>query len=138
MNAHPRMPKAPELKIKPSPKEYELQRFVVECLRFYATKGLIFYHCPNGEARSKRTGARLKAMGVRPGVGDICIVLPGGSAAFLELKTAKGRSSPEQRIFRADCQAIGARYDIAASPEQAVDVLLSWGALRSNPLRSAA
>ena len=120
----------------PQAKEFELQRFVVQCLQFGAAKGVIYFHCPNGEARSKRTGAKLKAMGVRPGVADICLVLPGGASAFLELKSKNGRTSPEQRIFRADCETAGAGYAIAASPEEAVAVLLRWGAIRTDPLRT--
>lgn len=120
------------------PTEFELQRAVVDLLRVNATRGVIFFHCPNGELRSRRTGARLKAMGVRPGVGDLCLVLPGGHAAFLELKAAAGRMSPEQRVFRADCETIGAFYEVASSPEQAAAVLSQWGALRTNPLAGAA
>jgi len=34
------------------------------------------FHCPNGEARDKRTGAQLKAMGVRRGVPDLWLPVP--------------------------------------------------------------
>lgn len=115
--------------------EFNLHRSVIQLLQFNGTRGLIYYHCPNGEHRSKRTGARLKAMGVRPGVADICLVLPGGTAAFLELKSAKGRTSTEQRVFRADCESVGAKYAVAASIEAAAEELSAWGALRTNPFR---
>jgi hypothetical protein len=111
--------------------EYDLQRFVIQYLKLNAVRGLIYYHCPNGESRSPRTGAKLKAMGVRPGVADICMTLPGGSSAYLELKGPKGRSSPEQRIFRADCETIGARYEVASSTDEVMAILSRWGAVRT-------
>lgn len=55
------------------------------------------FHVPNGGARDARTGAMLKAMGVKPGVGDVMIVGPGSWAAMLEIKPAKGGLSHAQR-----------------------------------------
>jgi hypothetical protein len=114
--------------------EFSLQKFVVQCLAQFKRPAVIFYHCPNGEQRSPRTGARLKAMGVLPGVADICLVLPGGASAFLELKRPGGRTSAEQRAFRDSCEASGAGYAIAQTPEEAIDVLMQWGALTKDPL----
>lgn len=111
-------------------REEDLQRYVVQLLKLCAVRGLVHFHCPNGEARSKVTGARLKGLGVRPGVADFCFVLPGGRAAFLELKTPTGRPSSEQRVFRADVEGAGAMYAIARTPEQVQEVLGAWGALR--------
>jgi hypothetical protein len=136
MNAHPRAIKAAPARDPRPSSEFELQRFVVQCLQFNRRAGVIFYHCPNGESRSKRTGAKLKAMGVLPGVADICLVLPGGASAFLELKRPDGRASVEQRLFRSECETSGAGYAIATNPEEAVAVLLRWGALKTDPLRS--
>jgi hypothetical protein len=110
--------------------EYRLQYFVTQLLKFNAAKGVIFYAVPNGEYRSKRTLAKLKGMGVRAGVADIAFVLPGGRAAFLELKSLRGYPSPEQRVFRADVEATGALYAIARTQEEVTDILNSWGVLR--------
>jgi hypothetical protein len=114
--------------------EFKLQKFVVQCLEQFSRPDVIFYHCPNGEKRSPRTGARLKAMGVLPGVADVCLVLPGGASAFLELKRPGGRTSEEQRAFRSRCEASGAGYAVAQTPEEAVAVLKNWGALTKDPL----
>lgn len=114
--------------------EFDLQRFVVDTLRLCGSKGVVYFHVPNGESRSKRTGARLKAMGVRPGVADLCIIVPGRPAAFLELKAPKGRLSAEQRVFRAEVEAAGCHYGVAASPEEAIAGLRRIGAIRRNPL----
>lgn len=114
--------------------EFKLQKFVVQCLAQFKRPGVIFYHCPNGEQRSPRTGARLKSMGVLRGVADICLVLPGGASAFLELKRPGGRPSEFQRAFRNECETAGAGYAVADTPEEAVSVLLGWGALTKDPL----
>lgn len=103
---------------------------VVTLLRFTAHPATIWYHAANGEARSPRTGAKLKRMGVRRGVADICLVLPDGRAGFLEIKTDSGRLSPDQKAFRDDCERSGARYAVVRSVDEAEQILRSWGALR--------
>ena len=59
----------------------------------------LMFAIPNSGARDAVTGAMLKAEGVKPGVPDIFLPLPVGDfhGLFIELKTAKGRPSPEQR-----------------------------------------
>ena len=74
-------------------------------------------------------GAILAGMGTRPGVADFPLVLPGGRAAFLELKRAKGRLSPAQLEFRSACLTAGAVYEVARSTDEAIEVLRSWGAV---------
>lgn len=113
--------------------EDKIHFFAVDLLRFHKRDGVMFFHVPNGESRSKRTGAKLKRMGVLPGVADLCIVFPGGRVGFLELKRPGGHPSAEQRVFRADCENAGASYAIASTPEEVVEVLSCWGALRSVP-----
>ena len=53
------------------------------------------YHIPNEGKRSPQTGAKLKRMGLSPGVPDICLpVARGGySALYIELKRTKGAGS---------------------------------------------
>ena len=111
-------------------REDDLQRYVVQLLRLCAVRGLVWFAVPNGEARSKVTGARLKALGVRPGVADFAMTLPGGRSAYLELKSPTGRPSPEQRVFRSEVENAGALYAIARTPEQVQEILGAWGALR--------
>ena len=107
--------------------EQDLHRAVVELLTWAAVKGLVWYHVPNGELRPGRTGAILAGMGIRPGVADFALVLPGGRAAYLELKSRKGRLSPAQEEFRAACLAAGALYEVARSSDEAIEVLRGWG-----------
>jgi hypothetical protein len=109
--------------------EWQLHLYIVQLLRYCASRDVLWYHCPNGEARSPKTGARLKAMGVRPGVADFCLTIRGHSH-FLELKRRTGRQSPEQIAFAAAAEAAGASYAVARSPEEAKEILRRWGALR--------
>lgn len=110
--------------------EYRLQYFVTQLLKFEAAPGIVHYAVPNGEYRSKRTLAKLKSMGVRAGVADLAFVLPGGRAAFLELKSERGYQSAVQRQFQVEAEAAGALYAVARTPDEAKEVLESWGVLR--------
>ena len=103
------------------------QRGIVQLLQLQANPDWIWFHVPNGEYRSKRTGARLKAMGVRAGVADLCLISPGSRAHFIEVKAPKGRMSPEQRAFRDACERAGAGFAIVRSIDEAGDVMQSWG-----------
>lgn len=49
------------------------------------------YHVPNGEYRPAVTGVKLQAMGVKPGVPDICLPVPRGKyhGLYIELKSFK-------------------------------------------------
>jgi hypothetical protein len=109
--------------------EFQLQRYVIDLLAVCGRRDIIFYHCPNGEYRTPKTGERLKAMGVRAGVADLCLVVR-GKALFLELKVARGRLSPEQWAFRETAVAAGVAYEVARTPEQAKGILAAWGVLR--------
>jgi uncharacterized protein (UPF0335 family) len=108
--------------------EREPQRAIVQHLRLLAPNA-IWWHTPNGEHRSKRTGARLKALGVQPGVPDLCFVLGDGTVAFMELKRPGGRLSPEQRAFEERCTARGVPHCVIADLDSALAILLGWGVL---------
>lgn len=112
------------------PTEAAIQHAIIELLRFTAAPGLIYYHCPNGEMRSERTGARLKRLGVKRGVADLCFVLPDGRAAFMEVKRPGGQQSTDQRAFELQCEATGAPYRIAHSSKEAETIFEEWGAIR--------
>lgn len=111
--------------------EDDLQASLVQHLEWRLVRGVVWYAVPNGEKRDKITASRLKRLGVRAGVADLAFVLPGGSAAYLELKAGKdGRQSKEQKQFEADVLAAGARYALARTIDDALAVLKEWGAIR--------
>lgn len=69
----------------------------------------LFHHCPNGGNRSQREAAKLKLMGVLPGVPDIFIPFRAGeySGLYVELKDHKGRPSAHQVGFMEDAAKEG-------------------------------
>lgn len=103
---------------------------IIDLLKLCAASGVIYYHVPNQRKCSEREGARFKRLGVIPGIPDIALVLANGHAAYLEIKTAKGTLSPEQKAFRSLCQAYHIPYAVVRSITEAQAVLMQWGALR--------
>lgn len=86
---------------------------------------------PNGGHRAKRTAGQLKAEGVKPGMPDYLMPVRRGEHVGLaiELKTATGRPSPEQRQWLAHLQAQGWHAVIARGWEQAWDAVRDYMAL---------
>jgi ketopantoate reductase len=109
--------------------EEQLQAAIVQHLKLLAPKNVIWFAVPNGIPTSKRTGARFKAQGVVAGIADLCFVLADGRAAFMELKSAKGRLSSEQKAFADRCAAMGVEHVVSANIDQALSVLRAWGVL---------
>lgn len=89
---------------------------------------------PNGGNRSAVTGAILKREGVKAGVPDICIVRSGGSVAFLEVKTEKGRLSNSQAEFRDWCGESGVPFAVVRGIDEVETTLRGWDV----PLRGRA
>ena len=88
-------------------------------LQYPQYRGLLFA-CPNGGARNLVTAAKLKAEGVTPGVADLLLLVPKqwAFALCIEMKTAKGRQSPEQKEWQKKVEGEGYRYVIVRSVEQ--------------------
>lgn len=110
-------------------KESDIQIQVADWLRlFESARDFIFFSIPNeGMDRASPVRlAKLKRMGLRPGVADIVIIWH-GRAYFLELKTPDGIQSERQIAFERDCFYAGAEYAIAHSFEEAQNILKKWG-----------
>lgn len=56
----------------------------------------LMYHIPNEGKRSKVTGARLKAAGLRPGVPDICLPVAHGGYIGLYIENKYGKNKPTE------------------------------------------
>lgn len=143
--------------------EEDIHTAVIDLLRWKADPRTIWFHPPNGlpvlgiEPRASRRKplllqspavrrrtiianaiiAKFKRLGMRPGVADICLTLPGGRSAYLEIKSEKGRQSPEQKAFELHCEMNGAPYAVARSAVEAHRILTSWGALEERVRRAA-
>ena len=110
--------------------EQALQRAVVQHLAWRTRPDVLWFHIPNGGLRSKAEAAIMKGLGTKPGVADLAFVLPGGRAAFLELKSGKGVLSEAQKAFRQSCIAAGAGWAMARNIDEALSVLDAWKLLR--------
>jgi 6-pyruvoyl-tetrahydropterin synthase len=113
----------------PGPTEEQIQRTVIEWLQRRAVKDLLFYHVPNGELRHKAVAAKLKAMGVLEGVGDIVLHYR-GHTYFLEIKVAGGVQSSAQEHFEHRAERAGCTYAVARGLDYALDTLRDWGLLQ--------
>ena len=65
----------------------------------------------------KVRGAILKAMGLKPGWPDVLVIAPGPNVVGIELKSAVGRLSPEQKIVAADMALCNAWHVLCRSVE---------------------
>ena len=72
----------------------ELMERTYPCLK-------LMYHVPNEGKRSEAAGARMKRMGLRRGVPDICLPIARGGyhGLYIELKFGKNKPTEEQRQF---------------------------------------
>ena len=75
--------------------EQALQKSVIQYLDTVLPATAWAFHVPNGGGRSKIEAGILKAMGVRPGIPDLCVIWQ-GRAYWIELKAGKGRASAAQ------------------------------------------
>ena len=110
--------------------EADLQRSVVTALKFALPKTAIIHHCANevtepGPRGTKRQ-AILVGMGVHPGFADL-MVLCDSRVLFLELKSLKGRLSPNQEAFRDTVLAQGFGWALVRSVDDALGALADNG-----------
>jgi hypothetical protein len=101
-------------------------------------RGLLFA-VPNGGARSKATAGKLKSEGVVPGVADLILLVPRCFKAHdddgwyntihalcIEMKTAKGRQSPEQKEWQAKVEGEGYRYAVCHSLDEFMNTINNY------------
>lgn len=100
--------------------EDNLQRSCVQwfSLQWREYAGLL-HHSPNGGKRNAIEAAKFKAMGVRAGFPDLilCVARHGYHGLFIELKTAKGRQSDNQKYYEYVLEEQGYRYEVVRSLE---------------------
>jgi len=128
-----------------SPKEHELQIQLVSLLKWCKREDVLMFHVPNGELRDKVAAAKLRAMGVLPGVSDLVFLwkrywedsegshtAPAG--LFLELKRGGGirQLTTEQAAFGVAVCAMGYDFEVAGSIEQAIDAVGRRGLIKPN------
>lgn len=83
-------------------------------------RGLLFMVHNAGSSRIN--GARLKTMGMVPGVSDMVYLRPGGCPLLIEIKTERGSQSLKQVAWQARVVAAGYRYHVVRSLEEMKEV----------------
>jgi hypothetical protein len=99
-------------------------------LRENAEPDVFYFSIPNGGLRNARVAQKMSAEGLFPGVADLCFMLSGGRAAWLEMKTEVGSLSDYQLGFKARCVRLGHLWGMARSVDEAIEVLKGWGVLK--------
>lgn len=84
-------------------------------------RGLLF-SVPNGGKRTAREAYRLKQEGAVAGVSDL-ILLIGGTATLIEMKTATGHQQPNQADWQRKVEKEGFSYYICRSVEQFKEII---------------
>lgn len=123
----PRKAKAPRAK------EIALHMAVADVLRRFARPDWRWSHFPSGEHRDKRTGAKLRAMGLQKGWPDFMLFDPSGRLHALELKREGETLTEEQEDYQEWCISTGVPHSVNRSVDEAMAVLDAWGVLRIKP-----
>lgn len=117
--------------MRTQPTEHDEQAALIQWA-FYKSGSIselaLLFAIPNGGWRSPRTGARLKAEGVQPGVPDLCLPVARGPyhGLFIEMKTLKGKLSPEQKVWHAALREQGYRVEVCYGWEPATHTILIY------------
>lgn len=126
----------PKKSNNPKLRESEIQSHIVEFLSYHARKNhYLFFSVPNEHDLSASGNryarmATLKKMGFTPGAPDLVIVKK-GYAFMLEVKSATGRISDNQRRFMSWAGETDTHYVVVNSYDQAVAVLIQWGVVET-------
>lgn len=113
--------------------EHKAQCAVIEWARWQGRSEsfkdlLLLFAVPNGGLRDKGTGRRLKLEGVLPGVPDLFLpaARQGFHGLFIEMKSAQGRVSEEQKATIEALAINGYRVHVARSANEAITILSDY------------
>ncbi len=90
--------------------------------------GRWLYAVPNGGKRSKVEAGIMKAEGVRAGMTDLVLAWPTDRwpGLYIEMKTADGRVSPEQKDWAERLTEAGYRHEICRGRLEAIAVIRDY------------
>ena len=108
------------------PSETALQMAAWRYLQYALPPEVRAFHVPNGGKRDEREAAKLKAMGVCPGVHDFVFVLPNAQVATIELKVGRNDLSDEQIDWKTWLEGRGACVAVCRSVEEVETVVVRW------------
>lgn len=85
----------------------------------------LLYHCPNGGSRNKAEAVKLKQMGVKAGIPDLCLPVPKGiyNGLYIEMKYDTGRLEESQKKMLKALAGAGHYCTVCYGAEEAIKVL---------------
>jgi hypothetical protein len=96
----------------------------------------LLFHVPNGGNRTARSGARLKRMGAKAGVPDLCLPVMRAApeaarvdrygALWVEMKSGAGQLREQQVWWRDRLREIGHAHAVCRSWTEGRDTILSY------------
>ena len=91
------------------------------------------HHVPNGGSRNKQEAVKLKQMGVKAGVSDLCLPYPKGiyCGLYIEMKFGDNRQQVSQKEFLKDMAEAGHFVATCYSAEEAIEVIKKYLSLNS-------
>lgn len=116
----------------PIPTESNEQQTVFEWAKVHEGKWpelKLLYHIPNEGKRSRITGARMKAEGLRSGVPDICLPVPRGEhhGLYIELKRRRNSKVTQKQLeWIEDLVAQGYVAAVCRGCDEAISLITSY------------
>ena len=96
-----------------------LQQQVVKQLREWGT---VAFHVPNERNMGVADAMRMRTMGLTKGAPDLICWTRNGKCWWLELKTPKGKRSPEQMCFEELAHKLHIEYRVVRSLDDIKDI----------------
>lgn len=86
------------------------------------------HHVPNGGSRNKGEAIKLKQMGVKAGVSDLCLPYPKGiyCGLYIEMKYGNGHYQGSQEEFLKDMAAAGHFVATCYSAGEAIEIIENY------------
>lgn len=109
----------------PQPDESATQTSVMQFLDNALPDDAFAFHVPNGGKRNVIEGAKLKRMGVKAGVPDICIIYRGW-AYGIEMKSGKGKLSMPQIVTHSHLARAGLHVQTCRTALEVESALKGW------------
>jgi hypothetical protein len=120
-----RKPENSEIRPRNGNAEAQIQASIVQWIRLVAPELLVF-HVPNGGYRTPVEAARMKWIGVLAGIPDLVLLGRDGKTWLIEVKTADGVLSAEQRAIADRCAALRIPLVIARSIDDVRQAFEIW------------
>jgi hypothetical protein len=109
--------------------EQQIQRAIIDHLKWRGVPGVFAFAVPNGGWRSTVEAAIFKSLGVVAGIPDV-LILHDGCCYALEIKSDRGRLTDVQRDAHGRMREAGACVAVVHGIDAALAQLAEWRLLR--------